>query len=35
MSAHVVEDGMSGAVAFAVIVVCCAMMATLLGLAST
>jgi hypothetical protein len=35
MNAHMAEDGVSGAVAFAVLVVCCAMMATLLGLAST
>ena len=35
MSAHAVDEGVSGGVALVVLVVCCAVMATLLGLAST
>jgi hypothetical protein len=35
MNARITEEGMSGAVALVVLVVCCAMMATLLVLAST
>lgn len=35
MSARTAEEGVSGGVALAALVVCCAMMATLLGIAST
>ncbi|MBA8889085.1 hypothetical protein FHW12_003321 [Dokdonella fugitiva] len=35
MNARTAEEGMSGGVALAVLVICCAMMATLLALAST